>query len=146
MKRAFPLLALALLACSPAATEGPDVQAEAAWARATPAGKAVSAAYLTISNRGGADDALLAVTSSSGTAEVHSTSMDGGIMRMRKLDSLPLPAGSTVKLEPGGAHMMLTGLREPLLEGKSIELTLRFRKSSQQTVAAEIRGSSGEHM
>ena len=72
--------------------------------------------------------------------------MAGRIMRMRKLDSLPIPAGSTVQLEPGGTHVMLTGLREPLVEGKTIELTLRFKTSPQQTVAAEIRGPSGDHM
>ena len=146
MKPAIPFLALALLSCSPAAAPSPDIQAGGAWARASVAGKPSSAAYLTISNRGGTDDALVAVSSSSGTAEVHSTSMAGGIRRMRKLDSLPLPAGSTVKLEPGGTHVMLTGLREPLVEGKRIELTLRFRESAQQTVAAEIRASLGDHM
>ena len=61
-------------------------------------------------------------------------------MRMRKLDSLPIPGGSTVKLEPGGTHVMLTELGEPLVAGQRIELTLRFADSPQRTVAAEIRG------
>ena len=108
-------------------------------------GKKATAAYLTISNRGSADDALIAV-SSSGPADVHSTSMEGGIMRMRKLDRLPLPAGGTVKLEPGGTHVMLTGLSEPALAGGRIELILRFEKSQARKVAADVRDSSGEHM
>lgn len=146
VKPIVPLLAMALLSCSPEATESPDVGVDDAWARATLPGKPASAAYLTISNRGGADDALIGVSSSSGTAEVHSTSMDGGIMRMRKLQRLPIPAGTTVKLEPRGAHVMLTGLREPLLAGKHIQLTLRFTSSPPRTAAAEIRASSGDHM
>ena len=79
----------------PESKPGPDIGVADAWARATLPGKPASAAYLTISNRGGADDALVGVTSSSGTADIHSTSMDGGIMRMRKLDRLPIPAGAT---------------------------------------------------
>ena len=146
MKPTLSLLALALLSCSPAAPEEPRIAVADAWARATLAGKPSSAAYFTVSNTGGAQDTLIAVTSSSGTAEVHSTSMDGGIMRMRKLDRVPLPAGETVKLEPGGTHVMLTGLTEPLAAGQKVELTLRFEKSQEQTVAAEIRDASGDHM
>jgi periplasmic copper chaperone A len=146
MKPFIPLLTLALLSCSPTPSHGPDVNVDDAWARATLPGKPASAAYFTIRNRGGEDDALVDVATGSGTAELHSTSMDGGIMRMRKLDSAPIPAGATVKLAPGGTHVMLTELREPLVAGQRIELTLRFQASPQQTVAAEIRGSSGDHM
>ena len=146
MKPSITLLALALFSCSPAAPQEPAIDVDGAWARPTLPGKSTSAAYFTISNRGGSDDTLLAVTSSSGTAEVHSMSTDGGIMRMRKLDRLPLPAGSTVKLEPGGTHVMLTGLDEPLVEGQRIELSLRFGKSPRRTVAAEVRNSSGDQM
>lgn len=145
MKTAFPLLALALLSCSPAAPEKPNVSVGEAWARATLPGKPASAAYFALTNRGGADS-LVQVTSSSGTAEIHSTSMDEGIMRMRKLDRLPISAGETVKLEPGGTHVMLTGLREPLVAGQKVELTLRFAKAPQQTIAAEIRDPSGDQM
>ena len=146
MKPILPLLALALLSCSPAAPEPPRIAVEGAWARATLAGKPSSAAYFTVINGGAGDDVLTGVTSRNGTAELHSTSMDGGIMRMRKLDRLPVPAGATVRLEPGGAHVMLTGLREPLAAGQGVELTLRFEKSQQQTVAAEIRDPSGDRM
>ena len=145
MKTAFPLLALALLSCSPAAPDKPDVNVGEAWARATLPGKPTSAAYFALINRGGADS-LVEVTSSSGSAEIHTTSMDGGIMRMRKLSSLPVPRGATVSLEPGGTHVMLTGLREPLVAGQRVELTLRFEKSPQQTIAAEIRDPLGDQM
>jgi copper(I)-binding protein len=64
--------------------------------------------------------------------------MAGGIMRMRKLHRLPLPARAPVKLEPGGTHVMLTGLREPLVAGGNIELRLRFEKSGERTVAVRV--------
>ncbi len=131
------LLALALLSCSPAPSS-PDIQPTDAWARATVPGKTATAAYLTIHNRGRAGDHLVGITSSAGRAEVHSTSMAGGIMRMRKLHRLVVPAGATVKLEPGGTHVMLTGLREPLVAGGNIELRLRFEKSGERTVAVRV--------
>jgi copper(I)-binding protein len=146
MKPGLPLLALALLACSPKTPESPDISVDQAWARATLPGKPASAAYLTITNRGGGEDVLVGVSSRSGTAELHSTSTDGGIMRMRKLERLPIPARGSVKLEPGATHLMLTGLRDPLVSGEKVELALRFSRSPAQTVAAEIRGSAGDQM
>lgn len=89
---------------------------------------------------------MLGVTSSVGAAQVHSTSMAGGIMRMRKLERLPIPSGATVKLEPGGTHIMLAGLRERLVVGRQIELGLRFENSDKQKVGAHVRGSSGDDM
>ncbi|MBA2770643.1 MAG: copper chaperone PCu(A)C [Sphingomonas sp.] len=144
MKRAFPLLALALLSCSQT-TRPPDVEVTGAWARATMPGRTTTAAYFTISNRGGGDDALLSVTATSGFAQLHSTSMDRGIMRMRSVERLPIAAGEMVKLEPGGTHLMLTELRMPLVPGRRIELSLRFEKSGERKVAAEVRDSLGEH-
>lgn len=145
MKPTTALLALLAAACGQPETGAPDIRIDDAWARATVPGKKATAAYLTISNRGSGDDSLIAVSSSSGAADVHSTSMEGGIMRMRKLDRLPLPAGGIVKLEPGGTHVMLTGLSEPALAGARIELILRFEKPPERKVTADVRDSSGEH-
>lgn len=146
MKRAFPLLALALHSCSPEPSTPPEIKAVGAWARPSVPGKTATAAYLTISNRGGTDDSLVSVASSAGSAELHWTSMTGGIMRMRKLERLPIAAGETVTLEPGGTHLMLSGLREPLVPGARLELTLSFEKSRRQTIAAEVRNDSGGDM
>jgi len=144
VKRMLPMLALAICACSSGPSPAPDVRVGDVWARASLPGKPTSAAYFTLSNRGGPDE-LVGVTVSQATAEIHSTSMDGGIMRMRKLDSLPLPAASTVKLEPGGAHVMLMDLRQPLEPGGRIEITLRFEKSPERKVEGEIRSHSEGH-
>ncbi len=136
-------LALFLAACGPKGSGATEIRVADAWARATAPDKKATAAYFTIANSGGAHDALVAVASSIGPAEVHSTSMDGGIMRMRKLDRLAIPKGATVKLEPGGTHVMLTGLVEPVKVGGNVDLTLRFEKSGERKVAAAVRDSSG---
>lgn len=143
MRLGTALAALLLLSCSQDGGGTPDIQVGDAWARATTPGKSATAAYLTIANRGAADDALVGVTSASGTAQVHSTSMEDGIMRMRPLERLPIPSGEAVKLAPGGTHVMLTGLDAPLAAGDSVELTLRFEKSGERTVAAAVQPSSG---
>ena len=145
MKPSFPLLALALLSCSQPSNPFPDLKVDQPWARATLPGKPTSAAYFSVTNSGGADDALVGVTASNGIAELHSMSMDGGIMRMRKLERLPIAAGTTVNLEPGGNHVMLTDLDRPLAAGEQIELKLRFATSAEQTITAQVRDLSGGH-
>lgn len=64
---------------------------------------------------------------------------DMGMMSMRPVSSIELPAGKTVKLEPGGYHIMLIGLVNPLEEGKSIEVTLTFENAPKQTLTAPVR-------
>lgn len=143
MKPSLPLLLLPLLlsSCSPTPNRASDIKVADAWARATLPGTTASAAYLTITNRGTSDDALIAVAASSGPADLHSTSMAGGIMQMRQLDRLAVPAGATVKLEAGDTHLMLTELRQPLAAGGRIALSLRFDKSAERKVVAQVRGS-----
>lgn len=130
--------ALALASCDKAPP--PSISVENAWARTTLPGQSASAAYFTIRNTGGADR-LLSVSIADGTATLHSTSMDGGVMRMRPLGGLDVPANSTVELKPGGTHVMLMGLRAPLMEGKDLPMTLKFAKSGDRRVSAEIRSA-----
>ncbi len=145
VKTSLPLLALSMISCSPTPNRAPDIKVGDARARSTVPGRTVTAAYFTISNTGSADDALVGVISSSGPAALHSTSMADGIMRMRQIDRLPLPAGTTIRFEPGNIHLMLTELREPLAAGGNIELSLRFETSAERNVVAQVRGA-GEQM
>ena len=135
---AAALTALLLASCG--SEPAPQITVEDAWARAAAPGRASAAAYFTIANTGGGDR-LVAVSTPVGTASIHSTSMDGGVMRMRPLDFLDVPAGGTVRLEPGGTHVMLTGLREPLTAGSSLPLTLRFERSGERRLSLEVRGA-----
>ena len=89
-----------------------------AWARATPGGAKVGGGYVTIENNGTAADRLVGGSSpAAGKVEVHEMAMDNDVMKMRPVkDGLPIPAGQTVKLEPGGYHIMLMELKLPSRE------------------------------
>lgn len=143
VRRNAPLLALLIAACGVADKSAADIRVAGAWARATLPEQSASAVYLSISNVGGADDTLIDVTSSTGPAALHSTSMDSGIIRMRKVERLTIPARSTVRLEPAGAHLMLSGLDQPFDPGSTIDLTLRFQRSGERRIAATVRAFEG---
>ena len=146
LKRSAALVALLLASCHADETP-PKIAVEDAWARATVPGQSGSAAYFTIANEGGADR-LLTVSSPVADASLHSTSMNNGVMRMRPLEALDVPAESTVALKPGGTHVMLMALKQPLADGGTLELELKFEKSGEQRVMAEVRPSTanGEGM
>jgi periplasmic copper chaperone A len=135
-------LILALLAASaPAATAGaPGVSG--VWAR-TSTGM-MGAAYLTIKGTGTADRlvAASAPTAVSKTTELHRTVMEsGGMMSMKPVKSIAIPATGTVTLEPGGYHVMLINLKKPLVAGARFPLTLTFAKAGKKTVTVTVRKS-----
>jgi copper(I)-binding protein len=132
--------AIALASCSGGASAPADVRVTDAWARATVAGQPSAAVYLTIANRGHGDDRLLAVsTPIAKEATLHSSSSEGGIMRMRMLpDGIAIPAGATVTLEPSGNHAMLTGLSKPLAKGSHFSLDLKFERSGDRQVDVRV--------
>ena len=110
MKPVLLIAPLALLAaCSPKAEVDPAVTASDAWCRPAVAGARAVGCYVTLQSAG--EDRLVGAQSPAGARlEIHTMSMDGGVMRMRKLeDGLPLPAGETVALKPGAEHLMLIG-------------------------------------
>jgi copper(I)-binding protein len=110
-----------------------------AWARATPPGASVGAAYLTIENRGRNDERLVGITSPAAPSVViHETVEEAGVARMRPLDAPVIPAGQTLAMQPGGIHIMLMGLSAPLKEGERLPLTLTFGSAGALTVEAEI--------
>jgi len=118
-----------------------------AWARATPGAAQTAAAYVTIVSATG-DRLTAAATPVAQKTELHTMTMDGNVMKMRQVDGIDLPAGKTVTLTPGGYHIMLTGLAQPLTEGQTFPLTLTFDKAGtrQVTVAVQKVGSMGPGM
>ncbi len=110
-------------------------------ARATVGGQPTGAGYMRLANGGAADRLLSASTSVSGAVELHRMTMDGGTMRMRRIDALELPAGQTVNLEPGGLHMMFVGLKAPLKAGQSFPLTLRFERAGEVVVQVQVEAT-----
>jgi periplasmic copper chaperone A len=139
----FPLLVLSALALSaPAqAAPAPKVAIADAWCRPAPTGALSAGCYVTLT--AGAEDRLVAVeTTAADHAEIHSMSMDGGVMRMRKLDGLALPAGKAVTLKSGGEHLMLISPRIAFKDGAKIPLTFRFQKAAPMKVEAMVRAAA----
>ncbi len=128
---------LAALLLAPLAAHAADVTVTDAFSRATP-GSGPGAAYLTIKG-GDGPDRLLSVTSPRARkVALHSMAMQGDVMRMRELDAIDVPAGATVKLGPGGLHMMLEGLSSPLKPGESVPLVLTFERGGERRVDATV--------
>ena len=146
MRRTIAAAALAALVLAAgmaaAQTKVGDIEIEHPWARATAGGARVGAAYMIIRNEGQTADRLVgAETGIAEAAELHSQSMDSkGVMRMRPLSSVAVPAGGTVELAPGGMHVMLPGLKAPLEKGQHFPLTLRFEKAGEVEVEVPVLG------
>lgn len=145
MKRACLLIALGIAAASPLAEaaevrSGPIAVSDA-WARGTTASAKAGGAFLTIANTGAAPDRLLsAVAEVAERAEIHATVESEGVMRMREVDGgVPLPPGQAVEFRPGGYHVMLMGLKRPLIPGEPFPLTLTFEKAGSVQVEIEIK-------
>ena len=115
--------------------------AEPAWVRLPPPNLSVTAAYMTLRNSGDDDLAVVAAESPmAGTVELHEHQQDAaGVMRMRQVASLSLPAGGVLAMEPGGLHLMLIGLHQPLAEGEFVPVTLHLADGRTLEVAAEVR-------
>lgn len=137
---AVATLALALAAV-PAHARAGTVGAESAWTRATVPGQPAGGAFLTLRNRGAADRLVGARSAAAERVELHSMSMDGDVMRMRQIDAIDLPAGASVALAPGGLHLMLMGLKQPLKAGASVPLTLRFEKAGEVAVTLKVEAA-----
>ncbi len=118
---------------------------EKPWARATPKGARVGAGYFGLINIGTADDRLVSATSQvSDRVEIHTVSMDGGVMKMRRLtDGLVVKARGTVTLQPGGHHLMLIGLKAPLQKDQDFNVKLTFEKAGDIDVLFKTTGIGG---
>jgi len=136
------LVGLMLAAGSaPISAASTAITADAAWVRQPPPGAEVAGAYLRLHNPGSDDDRLLAVTTAAAErVEIHEMRMDEGIMRMRALaGGLPLPAGASVVLAPGGQHLMLIAPSAPLEVGATLMMTLAFEHAPELTVEFTVR-------
>src|SRR5437762_7367216 len=139
--------ATALAALSAAPVRADDVKAgdlliTQAWSRATPAGAKVAGGYLTVENKGAAEDRLVGGSGDvAGRVEIHEMAMDGGVMKMRPLDKgLAIEPGKTVKLAPGGYHLMLFDLKSQLKQGDKVPVTLQFEKAGKVALSLDVQG------
>lgn len=110
------------------------------YVRAVPPGQTISAAFMRLQNHSDDNRMLVKVSSSvARVVELHTHTSEEGMMKMRRIDSISIAAGSETILKPGGLHIMLIGLQERLIPEQDVSLTLTFDDGSSQTVAAPVR-------
>jgi len=112
------------------------------WVRGTVSSQKATGAFMQL--KSAADAKLVAASSPvAGVTEIHEMKMDGGVMRMSAIRDLALPAGKAVDLKPGGYHVMLMALKQPVKEGESVPITLTFEdaagKRSSVVVNAPVK-------
>jgi copper(I)-binding protein len=125
-----------------------DIEISNPQARAMVPGAKVGGGYLSITNKGNADDKLVGITSTRAkSSEIHQMNVDNGVMTMRLVaGGVVIPAGQTVELTPGGYHVMFTDVTEPFKQGETVRATLTFEKAGQVAVEFAVGGASAMKM
>src|SRR5260370_10401061 len=113
-----------------------------AWSGATPGGAKIGSGYLTIENKGSAPDRLISGSADvADKVQIHEMATTNGVMTMRPLDNgLTIEPGKTVKLAPGGYHLMLFDLKSPLKQGDKVPVTLEFEKAGKVKLSLDVQG------
>lgn len=127
------------------AVKAGDLVISQAWTRATPGGAKVGGGYLTIENKGTTADRLVGgATAAAGKFEVHEMSMSDGVMKMHPVEGgIVIAPGKTVKLAPGGYHLMLIDLKQPFKQGETVPVTLQFEKAGKVSISLSVQGIGG---
>jgi copper(I)-binding protein len=138
MPRIAACLLVAALAAGGALPAAAQVAVADPWVRGTVAGQTATGLFMEL--RSPTATTLVAVASPlAAVVEVHEMKMEGGVMRMGALPRLPLPAGKPVQLQPGGYHVMLMGLKQPLKQGDVVPVTLTFQDARGDRQTVEVR-------
>jgi len=137
----FALSTLAFMASLTAAMPcAAEVTVNDAWVRGTVTGQKVTGAFMQLTSPT-ATSLVSVTTPAAKTAEIHEMKADGGMIRMKAIDRLPLPAATAVDLKPGGYHVMLFDLTKPLVAGDVIPLTLTFEDAAGRKSTLEVKAS-----
>ncbi len=132
------VLLLVVIGCGQEHSGDPIVVRDA-WIREPPP-RSPAAGYLTLENRGGEPVELVAVaTEAAAQTEIHVMEHQDDRMTMRQVSALQLPAGEEVALKPGGTHLMLMELRQPLRDGDEVELMLRFGDGTEKRIQMSVQ-------
>lgn len=144
-------LGAALVLVTPAASAhdfvlGP-LKIDHPWARASAGPARNGAAFFAVENSGAADRLVAASGDIAQRVELHTHRMEGNVMQMRQVEAVEVPAHGSATLQPGGYHVMLIGLEQPLKEGDHFPLTLTFEQAGEITVEVKVEavGSMGPH-
>ena len=123
-----------------------EIEIRHPWSRATPPGAKVGVAYMEIRNSGAQPDRLVAIsTRVAQRVEMHITEREGEVMKMRQVRSFEIPARERYALRPGGAHLMLVDLAQPLKKGERFAMTLRFERAGEVPIELEVQEAGSRH-
>jgi copper(I)-binding protein len=136
------LAIVALSACTVTAWAGDAPVVSDAWARATPPGVDVGAAYMVIQGGKQADRLVAASSARAAMVHLHTVEEQGGMAKMRAIDAVDVPAGQRVTLAPKSTHLMLMGLDSALVAGQTFVVTLSFAKSGEQSVTVTVKSAT----
>lgn len=127
-----------LLALTTAAWAQTTVKVEDAWVRGTVATQKATGAFMRLTPSANAR-LVEAKSSVAGLVEIHEMAMENDVMRMRQVPGLDLAAGRTLELKPGGYHVMLMDLKQPLKAGEQVPITLVFEDAAQKRFTQEVK-------
>ena len=123
-----------------------DIQVRHPWSRATPPGAKVAVGYMEIRNVGTQPDRLLSATTPvAQRVEMHVTQRDGEVMKMREVKTFEIPARERYALRPGGSHLMLVDLLQPLKMGERFTMRLRFERAGELEIELEVQEIGSRH-
>lgn len=146
MNRYIPNMLFVLAAALPLAAAAQTVTVNDAWIRGTVQAQKATGAFMTLTSKAPAR-LVSAASPAAGVVEIHNMKMENGVMRMFPVAGVDVPAGKSVKLAPGGYHVMMMDLRKPLAAGEKVPLTLTFeladRKRETVELSVEVRDLTG---
>lgn len=139
------ILAVGLMQTFPHQVAADEISIEQPWSRATAPSAQNGAAFMTIRNTGSEAETLYAAaTERADRVELHTHLMEDGVMKMRKVETIEIPADGEALLKPGGLHVMFFGLKSPLREGETFPVELRFEKAGNRTVEVTVMGAGSK--
>lgn len=139
LRRLLPLIGIAfvIMTATPAVAE---LVVSDAWVRGTVAGQKSTGGFMRLTST--ADTALVGVASPAAKiVEIHEMKVEGGMMKMSAVARLPLPAGKTVELKPGGYHVMLMDLTQPLKDGDTVPMTMIIEDKAGKKQSIDVKAS-----
>lgn len=123
-----------------------DLEISGGFVKAMLPGQPVGGGFFTVKNNGASDDRLVSVTSpASGEVQIHEMAMQDNVMKMRQIkDGIAIPAGQTVKLEPGNLHLMFQKVKTPFKQGGNVPVTLTFEKAGKIELELPVLSAQGK--
>lgn len=140
LRHHFLSIALLMASFSTQAAVTDQISISNGFVREVPPNQTISAAFMTLQNDDMNDHQVVSATSSvAKQVELHTHTQESGMMKMRQIPAINIPAGADAALKPGGLHIMLFNVTTPLIEGNMVPLTLKFEDGSEKTLNLPVR-------